>query len=56
MTTSGTAIPRLSAANDLFLFSEEYDPLEQEMLGNFPQGLTHLSLVAAEMALNDEGE
>jgi GH15 family glucan-1,4-alpha-glucosidase len=44
----------LSAGNDLFLFSEEYDPREGKMLGNFPQGLTHLSLIAAVMALDEE--
>ena len=37
----------LSYANDLALIAEEIDPDGQRQLGNFPQGLSHLSLVSA---------
>jgi GH15 family glucan-1,4-alpha-glucosidase len=43
----------LSTGNDLGLFSEEYDTATGEMLGNFPQALTHLSLISAIAALAD---
>jgi GH15 family glucan-1,4-alpha-glucosidase len=47
----------MGAANSLGLFSEQVDPESGELLGNYPQTLTHLSHVAAAAALagGDEG-
>jgi len=39
--------------NDLGLLAEEYDPVGQRQLGNFPQGFSHLALVEAAFALQD---
>ncbi len=44
----------LSTGNDLGLFSEEYDTESAELLGNFPQGLTHLSHITAALALANQ--
>jgi GH15 family glucan-1,4-alpha-glucosidase len=35
----------ISLTNDLGLISEEYDPVAERLLGNFPQAFTHLALV-----------
>jgi len=35
----------LAVRNDLGLLSEEYDPIEKRLLGNFPQAFSHVGLV-----------
>jgi len=39
-------------ANDLGLFAEQYASATSELLGNFPQGLTHLAHLSAALALS----
>ena len=37
----------VALGNDLGLLAEEYDPVAQRLLGNFPQAFTHLALVSS---------
>jgi GH15 family glucan-1,4-alpha-glucosidase len=43
--------PALACTNDVDLFSEEFDVASREMLGNLPQGLTHVSQIMARLGL-----
>jgi GH15 family glucan-1,4-alpha-glucosidase len=42
----------MTAANDLLLLAEEYDPRTKTALGNFPQGLSHIAQIMAALAIS----
>ena len=44
----------LELRNDLGLLSEEYDPVAQRQLGNFPQAFTHVALVNTARILGEK--
>ena len=41
--------------NDVGLFSEEYDPVGQRLLGNFPQAFSHVGLLHSIFTLSEAG-
>ena len=46
----------LALRNDLGLLAEEADPRTGQHAGNFPQALSHLTLVNAVLDLDDRGQ
>ena len=45
----------LSYRNDVGLLAEEYDPVDQRQLGNFPQAFSHLALITTAINLTRRG-
>jgi GH15 family glucan-1,4-alpha-glucosidase len=43
----------LTLCNDVGLLSEEYDPKNSRLLGNFPQALSHIALINSAFNLNE---
>jgi GH15 family glucan-1,4-alpha-glucosidase len=41
----------VSLSNDVGLLAEEYDPVRDRMVGNFPQAFSHLALIGAAVTL-----
>ncbi|MGW2824820.1 glycoside hydrolase family 15 protein [Streptomyces sp. NPDC001443] len=45
----------LGLTNDVGLLAEEYDPVADRQLGNFPQAFSHIGLVNTALALSGDG-
>ncbi|MFJ2509829.1 glycoside hydrolase family 15 protein [Streptomyces griseoviridis] len=45
----------LSLRSDLGLLAEEYDPVQQRQLGNFPQAFSHMGLIQSALLLQQMG-
>lgn len=45
----------LALTNDVGLLSEEYDPVTQRQVGNFPQAFSHLALINSALNLGSNG-
>ena len=45
----------LALRNELGLLSEEYDPGDRRLVGNFPQAFSHIGLINTAMLLEDAG-
>jgi GH15 family glucan-1,4-alpha-glucosidase len=45
----------LGLTNDVGLLSEEYDPVHERLLGNFPQAFSHVALINTAMNLAPQG-
>jgi GH15 family glucan-1,4-alpha-glucosidase len=46
----------VALTNDVGLLSEEYDPVNRRMVGNFPQAFSHLTLVQAAFRLREAAD
>ena len=46
----------LSLRNDVGLLSEEYDPRDKRLVGNFPQAFSHIALINTAYLLTSQSK